>query len=152
MANTRSRLGEQFKFAVGKIDSVRVPNVISDPVKALHEFQRRPAVFLAHIGLFILRFRQVSMEPYPQLSRERRCFLEINAQPERLDLTDIHCRMAREGGVLLAVNTDAHSMLDLDNARFGIGQARRGWLEKTDVLNTRSYPELRKLLKPTMES
>ncbi|HRB16655.1 MAG TPA: DNA polymerase/3'-5' exonuclease PolX [Nitrospira sp.] len=84
-------------------------------------------------------------------ARERRCFLEINAHPERLDLTDIHCRMAKEEGVLLAVNTDAHSMLDLENARFGIGQARRGWLEKTDVLNTRPYAELRKLLKPTME-
>ena len=85
-------------------------------------------------------------------ARERRCFLEINAHPERLDLTDIHCRMAREEGVLLAVNTDAHSMLDLENARFGVGQARRGWLEKSDVLNTRSYAELRKLLKPTMEA
>ena len=85
-------------------------------------------------------------------ARERRCFLEINAHPERLDLTDIHCRMAKEEGVLLAVNTDAHSMLDLENARFGVGQARRGWLEKTDVLNTRSYAELRKLLKPTMEA
>ena len=84
-------------------------------------------------------------------ARERRCFLEVNAHPERLDLTDIHCRMAKEEGVLLAVNTDAHSMLDLENARFGIGQARRGWLEKTDVLNTRPYAELRKLLKPTME-
>lgn len=85
-------------------------------------------------------------------ARERRCFLEINAHPERLDLTDIHCRMAKDEGVLLAVNTDAHSMLDLENARFGVGQARRGWLEKTDVLNTRSYAELRKLLKPTMEA
>ena len=85
-------------------------------------------------------------------ARERRCFLEINAHPERLDLTDIHCRMAKEEGVLLAVNTDAHSMLDLENARFGVGQARRGWLEKSDVLNTRSYAELRKLLKPTMEA
>ena len=85
-------------------------------------------------------------------ARERRCFLEINAHPERLDLTDIHCRMAKEEGVLLAVNTDAHSMLDLENARFGVGQARRGWLEKSDVLNTRSYAELRKLLKPTIEA
>jgi DNA polymerase (family 10) len=85
-------------------------------------------------------------------ARERRCFLEINAHPERLDLTDIHCRMAKEEGVLLAVNTDAHSMLDLENARFGVGQARRGWLDKTDVLNTRPYAELRKLLKPTMEA
>ena len=95
---------------------------------------------------------EVDMLRIIRKARERRCFLEINAHPERLDLTDIHCRMAKEEGVLLAVNTDAHSMLDLENARFGVGQARRGWLEKTDVLNTRSYAELRKLLKPTMEA
>ena len=94
---------------------------------------------------------EVDMLGIIRKARERRCFLEINAHPERLDLTDIHCRMAKDEGVLLAVNTDAHSMLDLENARFGVGQARRGWLEKTDVLNTRSYAELRKLLKPTME-
>ena len=95
---------------------------------------------------------EVDMLRIIRKARERRCFLEINAHPERLDLTDIHCRMAKEEGVLLAVNTDAHSMLDLENARFGVGQARRGWLEKADVLNTRSYAELRKLLKPTMEA
>ena len=94
---------------------------------------------------------EVDMLRIIRKARERRCFLEINAHPERLDLTDIHCRMAKDEGVLLAVNTDAHSTLDLENARFGVGQARRGWLEKTDVLNTRPYAELRKLLKPTME-
>ena len=94
---------------------------------------------------------EVDMLRIIRKARERRCFLEINAHPERLDLTDIHCRMAKEEGVLLAVNTDAHSLLDLENARFGVGQARRGWLEKSDVLNTRSYAELRKLLKPTIE-
>ena len=83
-------------------------------------------------------------------ARERRCFLEVNAHPERLDLTDTYCQMAKEEGVLLAVNTDAHSTLDLENVRFGIGQARRGWLEKADVVNTRSLTDLRKLLKPTM--
>ena len=95
---------------------------------------------------------EVDMLRIIRKARERRCFLEINAHPERLDLTDIYCRMAKEEGVLLAVNTDAHSMLDLENARFGVGQARRGWLEKTDVLITRPYAELRKLLKPTMET
>jgi DNA polymerase (family 10) len=48
--------------------------------------------------------------------------------------------------VLVSINSDAHSAADFDNLRFGIGQARRGWLEKTDVLNTRSLTALRKLL------
>ncbi len=85
-------------------------------------------------------------------ARERGCFLEVNAHPERLDLTDLHCRMARDEGVLLAVNSDAHSTTDLENGRYGIGQARRGWLQKSDVVNTRSYAEVNKLLRRTMDT
>ncbi|MEK7712138.1 MAG: DNA polymerase III, partial [Pseudomonadota bacterium] len=83
-------------------------------------------------------------------ARERGCFLELNAHPERLDLLDIHCQMAKEEGVLVAISSDAHSIQDFDNLYYGIGQARRGWLEKKDVLNTRSLKELRVLLKRTM--
>lgn len=76
----------------------------------------------------------------------RRCFLELNAHPERLDLTDIYCRLAREAGVLVSINSDAHSVFDFEDLRFGTDQARRGWLEKKDVLNTRSLKELKLLL------
>jgi DNA polymerase (family X) len=69
--------------------------------------------------------------------------LELNAHPERLDLTDIHCRMAKDEGALVAINSDAHSVHEFDNLVHGIGQARRGWLEKTDVLNARPLAELR---------
>ncbi len=79
-------------------------------------------------------------------ARKRGCFLELNAHPERLDLLDTHCQLAREEGVLISINSDAHSIADFDNLRFGIGQARRGWLEKQNVLNTRPLSELRKLL------
>jgi DNA polymerase (family 10) len=72
--------------------------------------------------------------------------LELNAHPERLDLSDVHCRMAKDEGVLVCVNSDAHSVDDFDNLRYGIGQARRGWLEKNDVLNTRPLAALRKIL------
>jgi DNA polymerase (family X) len=57
--------------------------------------------------------------------------------------------MAKEEGVLVAINSDAHSRQDFINLSFGIGQARRGWLEAEDVLNTRSLPELRRLLART---
>ncbi len=83
-------------------------------------------------------------------ARERGCFIELNAQPDRLDLTDSHCQSAKEEGVLVSINTDAHSTLDFANLKFGVGQARRGWLEKKNVLNTRPLAELRKLLKSTM--
>jgi len=82
-------------------------------------------------------------------ARERGCYLELNANPERLDLLDTHCQLAREEGVLVSINSDAHSALDFDNLRYGVGQARRGWLEKRDVLNTRKLPALRKLLAAT---
>ena len=74
------------------------------------------------------------------------CYMELNSQPERLDLQDFHCRIAKEEGVLIAINSDAHSVQDFDNLTYGIGQARRGWLEKKDVLNTCSLIQLRKRL------
>jgi DNA polymerase (family 10) len=83
-------------------------------------------------------------------ARERGCFLEINAHPERLDLLDIYAQMAKEEGVPVAINSDAHSVHQFDNLRYAVGQARRGWLEKGDVLNTRGLKELRTMLARTM--
>lgn len=75
--------------------------------------------------------------------------LELNAHPERLDLIDTHCRMAKDEGVLIAITSDAHDTVQLANLRFGVGQARRGWIERGDVLNTRSLRELLPLLART---
>ena len=68
--------------------------------------------------------------------------LEINSQPERLDLLDVYCRKAKEAGIKMVISTDAHTADDLDFMRFGIGIARRGWLEKDDILNTRPQNDL----------
>jgi len=78
---------------------------------------------------------------------ERGCFLEVNAQPDRLDLSDSDCKMAKDIGLKLAISTDAHSARQLDYMRLGVVQARRGWLSPEDVLNTRSWWALGKLLK-----
>jgi DNA polymerase (family 10) len=72
--------------------------------------------------------------------------LELNANPRRLDLDDIHCRKAKELGILIAITTDAHSTLNFDNMRYGVLTARRGWLEAKDVLNTLSLSKLLKEL------
>lgn len=80
-------------------------------------------------------------------ARQRGCFLELNAQPKRLDLTDVHARMAKEEGVLVAINSDAHSVHGFADLDYGMGQARRGWLEAADVLNTRPLDALRGLLR-----
>lgn len=85
-------------------------------------------------------------------ARNRGCFLELNAHSERLDLLDTQCQMAKEEGVLISINSDARSVYDFANLRFGIGQARRGWLEKHNVLNARSLKELRLLINRTMSS
>jgi DNA polymerase (family 10) len=71
--------------------------------------------------------------------------LEINSQPDRLDLRDVHARLAGEAGVLVPVNTDAHSTKALEYRDLGIAQARRAWLTKANVLNTRPWREIAKL-------
>ncbi len=89
----------------------------------------------------------VDMAKIMAAALERGCFLELNAHPDRLDLNDAHCRMAKAMGLKVAISTDAHSVLGLNNMRFGIYQARRGWLGPDDVLNTRRATDLLKLLK-----
>jgi DNA polymerase (family 10) len=72
--------------------------------------------------------------------------LELNAHPDRLDLDDVHCRMAKEEGALVAISSDAHGVDGFEVLRYGVGQARRGWLEKADVLNARPLAALRRVL------
>ena len=74
------------------------------------------------------------------------CGLELNAEPDRPSLDDVHCRSAKTLGVKVAIGTDARSVAGLKALRFGVDQARRGWLEPQDVLNSRPWPELKKLL------
>lgn len=84
----------------------------------------------------------VNIETLIAAAAERGCFMEINSQPSRLDLKDSHARMAVEAGLKLAISTDAHSEADLALMKYGVSQARRGWLTKEDVLNTRSAKDL----------
>jgi DNA polymerase (family 10) len=77
---------------------------------------------------------------------EHGVFLEINAQPDRLDLPDAYVKRAKEAGVRFTIGTDAHQPADLDFLRYGVDVARRGWLSRDDVLNTLSAAELRSAL------
>jgi DNA polymerase (family X) len=74
-------------------------------------------------------------------------FLEINSQPDRLDLRDAHARAVSEAGVPIVVSSDAHSVGALRYVELGVAQARRGWLTKADVVNTRPWAEIEKMLK-----
>ncbi len=90
---------------------------------------------------------EVDLERVMNAARERGCHLELNAHPDRLDLDDVECKRAKEIGLKVAIATDAHSLDDLRFMRFGVGQARRGWLEPEDILNTKSWEELKGFLK-----
>jgi len=89
---------------------------------------------------------QVNVGALIDAAAENNTSLEINAYPERLDLKDVHSRLAKERGVMLSINTDAHGSADLGLMIYGIYTARRGWLEKKDVLNTLPLAELMKWL------
>jgi DNA polymerase (family 10) len=89
---------------------------------------------------------KVDLERILEGAKARGCFLEVNAHPSRLDLDDVHCRAAKELGLKVSIGTDAHSTTGLAAMRYGVDQARRGWLEPGDVLNTRPWPELKALL------
>jgi DNA polymerase (family X) len=89
----------------------------------------------------------VSIESVVEKALETGTFLEINSQPNRLDLRDSHARMAGEAGVKIAVNTDAHQLSALQHIEMGVAQARRAWLTKEQVLNTRTWAQIQKLRK-----
>jgi DNA polymerase (family 10) len=84
----------------------------------------------------------VDMEAIFAAAARTKTALEINSFPERLDLVDVHARRAKDLGVVLVVNTDAHAPIHLDNIRYGIAMARRGWAEPANVLNTWSFESL----------
>jgi DNA polymerase (family X) len=89
--------------------------------------------------------RDVNVERVIEGALETGCFLEINGQPDRLDLRDVHARAAKEAGLKLCINSDAHQIRAQSYVELGVGQARRGWLTKADVANTRTWKQLDKL-------
>jgi DNA polymerase (family 10) len=82
-----------------------------------------------------------------QHAKENNVFIEINAQPIRLDLNDIRIKTAKDIGVKFAISTDAHSIEEMNFMKYGVWQARRGWVEKGDVVNTSGYKEFKEAIK-----
>ena len=89
----------------------------------------------------------IDVERVIEKALETGTFLEINSQPDRLDLTDVHARAAREAGLKLVIDSDGHQIAALDYVELGVGQARRAWLTKGDVVNTRTWKQIEKLRK-----
>ncbi len=113
----------------------------------------RPCVsVLAHPTGRLIGERPPYALDFPRIlatAKARPCFLELNAQPTRLDLDDVLCKAAKEQGVLVSIASDAHSGGDLADLAHGVRQARRGWLTAKDVLNARPLAQLRSLLART---
>jgi DNA polymerase (family X) len=89
---------------------------------------------------------EVDLEAVYEAALKHHKILELNSNPARLDLDDIHCAACRERGIPVVISTDAHSVPGLDVMRFGILQARRAGLTKADVANTRPWAQIKKLL------
>ena len=141
----------ELDIVVGAVHSKFELSKARQTERILRAMDHRYFTFLAHPTGRLIQEREpydVDMLRIVRKAKERGCFLELNAQPKRLDLLDVYCQMARDEGVLIAIDTDAHSTRDYDHLKYGIGQARRGWLEAKDVLNTRPLGELQALVKP----
>ena len=90
---------------------------------------------------------EVDVEELIKTAKKTKTYLEIDAYPNRLDLKDEYVKKAIEAGLKLAIDSDAHSINHLQYLKFGVAQARRGWATKNDIINTRPWPDLLKLLK-----
>jgi DNA polymerase (family 10) len=89
----------------------------------------------------------IDVERVIEKALETGTFLEINSQSDRLDLSDVHARAAREAGLKLVIDSDGHQLAALDYVELGVGQARRAWLTKSDVVNTHTWKQVEKLRK-----
>jgi DNA polymerase (family 10) len=88
----------------------------------------------------------VDLEQVFAAAKKHKKFMELNANPARLDLDDVHCAAAKRHGIPIVISSDAHSIGGLDVQRYGVIQARRGGLTKADVANTRPWAQLKKML------
>lgn len=147
------RILSQLDLVIGAVHSkFRLPRN-KQMTRILHAMDSKYFTLLAHPSGRLLQEREayaVDMQRIIDAARQRGCYLELNSQPQRLDLTDNYCQLAKEQGVLVSINSDSHSVNNFDFLQGGINQARRGWLEKGDVLNTRSLHELKRMLKHTI--
>jgi DNA polymerase (family 10) len=118
--------------------------------RVVNAMENEPLHMIVHPTGRILEKRppfHIDLQKVYTVASEQGVLLEINAFPTRLDLSDIHARAAKEKGVLLGIGTDTHDVSHLRYMELGVATARRGWLEKKDVINTHSLTDLRKRLR-----
>ncbi len=137
-------------LVVGAVHSAFTLNAARQTERILRAMDNPQFSILAHPSGRLIGRRpplEIDAERLIDGARDRGVVLEINGQPDRLDLTDLHARMAKDAGVKLALSTDAHRETDFDFMAGAVDQARRGWIAAADVVNTRPLRALRKLLR-----
>ena len=140
---------EQMDVVVASVHSAfnQEPQQMTD--RLLRVLSNKSVSILGHpTGRLLLRRDAYAfdMEAIFKAARENKVAMELNAYPDRLDLNDLHLRMARERGVKIVINTDAHHTSHFEKIKYGILQARRAWLTPSDVLNTLPEKEFRKAI------
>ena len=136
---------EQLDVLVISVHSFMDQNKKTMTDRVLRAMQHPSADILAHPTGRIINRREpfeLDVEAVLEAAADLSVAVELNANPNRLDFSDVHVHRAKELGVPVVISTDAHSLRGLADMRFGVDQARRGWLEASDVLNTRSVEEM----------
>jgi len=137
---------KKLDYAIGSIHSGFKGDVTKRILKAM---ENKYMNILAHPTGRLIQSRkgyEIKFDEVLRVAKETKTLLEINAHPERLDLKDEMIKAAIENGNKLIIGTDAHNVDGLRYMKLGTGQARRGWVKKEDIANTRSWNELRKIL------
>ena len=143
----------QLDLVVGAVHSHFELSERKQTARLLRALERPHFSVLAHPTARLIGERpplNLDLERVIRGCAERGCFIELNSQPQRLDLDEAGCRLAAQHGVLVSIASDAHGCEDFALLDGGVTQARRGWLEAGAVLNARPLKELRLLLQRTM--
>ena len=145
-----NKILKQFDFVYAGIHTGFKMNKTEMTKRIIKGIENEHVDFFAHPTGRLIGKRdpyEVDIEQIIDTAKETGTFLEINAFPDRLDLDDIHAHSAKKLGVRFVLGTDSHSVSHLPFMRFGVATARRGWLEKKDILNTHTLKEIEKLLR-----
>jgi len=141
---------EQMDVVVASVHSMfsQEPEQMTD--RLLRTIGNKNVSFIGHpTGRLLLKrdAYKFDMEAVLKAAAENKVAMELNAYPDRLDLNDVHLRMARDRGVKIVINTDAHHTSHFEKLKYGIFQARRAWLTAGNILNTLPEHEFRKAMK-----
>ncbi|HPD18507.1 MAG TPA: PHP domain-containing protein, partial [Candidatus Goldiibacteriota bacterium] len=138
---------KQFDFVIGSIHTNFKMDKKDMTARILKAMDSKYLKSIGHISGRMINFREPYEIDYPaifQKAAEKNVAIEINAQPERLDIADVYIKEAVKYGVKFTIGTDSHTCESFDYMIYGVGKARRGWLQKENVINTYTVDKLKK--------